>query len=88
MNGRQLERPRNADQKHDHEDQITREPAVERAERQRNRGQRLGDLSDGDHHAPVAPIRHLPDENREQHQRHELHEPHDAEVERIVGELV
>jgi hypothetical protein len=80
-----LERPRNADQKHDAKirsrvSQLlsSRAPAQSRPAFWRP--------GDGDHHAPVAPIRHLPDENREQHQRQNCTSP-TMPRSAIVGEL-
>jgi len=59
-----------------------------RAARERERGQRLAYLTSGDDDAPVEAVGDLADDHRQDHQRHELHQPDQAEVERIVGELV
>ena len=83
--GRQLERPRDADDEDDAEDGVAAEPAAGRAEHQQGDGEPDRHLADGDDPAPVEMVGQRADDQRQRNDRQELGQTDQPEIERVVG---
>ena len=83
-----LEGARRAGHEHDGEQRFARHPAAGGADRQRRRGEPGGHLADADDRAPVVAVGDMARDQHEQRGRDELGQPDEAEIERIVGDVV